>query len=126
MAGQIFKVSGRLLDRQTGASLEGLRVEALDSDLLYDDLVGSAITGSEGRFRFEFDETYFAEIFEGREPELFFRVYEQNDLLADPVEPIRWRLDSGETEIRLEIDRPEIVCWSRARSSTRMAASLEL
>ena len=45
MSGQTFRITSRIIDRQTRLGLAKLRVEAWDKDLIYSDLVGSAVTG---------------------------------------------------------------------------------
>ena len=51
MSDQRFHITGRIIDRQTRLGLARLRVEAWDKDLIYSDLVGSAVTGVRGIFR---------------------------------------------------------------------------
>lgn len=43
-----YHITGRIIGRQTGNGLPGLRLEAWDKDCQYNDLVGSAITGESG------------------------------------------------------------------------------
>jgi len=43
-----FTITGHIIDRQTDRSISGLRIEAWDKDLFFDDLVGSAETDAEG------------------------------------------------------------------------------
>lgn len=79
MTDKKFRIAGRAID-QTGQGIEGLRIEAWDRDLFFDDLVGSAETGSEGSFEMKFEESYFKEIF-ARRPDLYFRIFRQDELL---------------------------------------------
>jgi hypothetical protein len=66
-----FRISGRVIDRKTRRGIAGLRVEAWDKDLIFHDLIGSAVTDAQGAFRIEFDESYFKEIFLDRLPVCF-------------------------------------------------------
>lgn len=55
MKNKEFHITGRIIDR-TGQGVEGLRLEAWDKDLFFDDLVGSAETDAEGFFEIRFKE----------------------------------------------------------------------
>jgi hypothetical protein len=65
-----FHISGNVVDQRTHTRLSGLRVEAWDKDLLFDDMVGSAITDEQGAFQIVFDETYFQELFFDQRPDI--------------------------------------------------------
>lgn len=45
-----FTITGNIIDRQTGQGISGLRIEAWDKDLFFDDLVSSTETDAEGFF----------------------------------------------------------------------------
>ena len=52
MAPDTFHITGRVIN-QSGQGVENLRVEAWDSDLLINDLVGSEPTDESGRFQMD-------------------------------------------------------------------------
>ena len=58
MAGK-YQISGRVIDEETSHPVAGAVVEAWDKDHVYDDLVGSVTTDSDGRFQLEFDDDHF-------------------------------------------------------------------
>ena len=99
-----FRISGRVIDRKTRRGIAGLRVEAWDKDLIFHDLVGSAVTDAEGAFRIEFDESYFKGIFLDRLPDLFFKVFREDTLLRSTEASVLWNVPAGETEIIIEVD----------------------
>jgi hypothetical protein len=47
MTQQTFQINGRLIDRNTKKGVPDLQIEAWDKDLIFDDLVGSAITDTQ-------------------------------------------------------------------------------
>lgn len=100
-----YRVSGKVVDEETGAGLAGLLVKAWDADLLVDDLVGSAPTDSRGAFFMEFDESYFRELFLDREPDLYFEVYRRGECVHTTRDRTHWQVEPGEHEVVIEIDR---------------------
>jgi hypothetical protein len=100
-----WKISGRVIDRQTGLGLSELRVEAWDKDLICDDLVGSVATDEQGAFQMTFDESYFRELFLDRQPDLFFKIFDENNLLASTEDLVLWNIKLGESLMTVEVDK---------------------
>jgi hypothetical protein len=70
-------VSGRVLDHETGAPVEGATVLAYDKDLLDDDTLGGGVTDADGNFRIDFTSSDFrakAGNLERAGPDLYFYV----------------------------------------------------
>lgn len=101
-----FRISGRIINCQTHHGVLGLRVEAWDKDSIFNSLVGSAVTGANGSFQMEFDESYFNECFSDRRSDLFFRIFDQNRLILSTEDSVLWNVDCGDTEIVIEVDIP--------------------
>lgn len=100
-----YSIAGRIIDAKT-RPVAGLRVEAWDKDLICNDLVGSAVTDDQGKFRIEFTQSHFKELFPDRKPDLFFKVYQDDTLIKSTKDSVLWNLDVGGTVIEFEVDIP--------------------
>jgi hypothetical protein len=94
MTDTIFRINGRLVEKLTGLTLAGLRVEAWDKDLICDDVVGSVVTNQRGEFQIEFTESKFRDLFLDRRPDIFFKVYRADELIASTEDSVWWDLEN--------------------------------
>ncbi len=69
-----FKITGIVYEKESGLAVEGLMIRAYDKDMLYDDLLGTAITDENGDFEMKYAEKDFRELFEGK-PDIYLSVY---------------------------------------------------
>lgn len=94
-----------VMAEETEMRLTGLFVKAYDKDLLFDDLLGSAITDPEGRAEILCEQGDFNEFFD-RRPDVYFKVYgaDRTRLLHETRDAIRWNAtDSDEFVIRIPL-----------------------
>jgi hypothetical protein len=104
MAEHTYRIVGHVHDRQTHQGLAELRVEAWDKDRLSNDLIGSAVTDTTGVFHIAFTTSHFRELFLDRHPDLFFRVFQQDTLLASTEDTVLWNVTAPETAVVIEVD----------------------
>ena len=93
-----FRVSGRVIETETGRPLPDLIVRAFDRDLVFDDKLGSASTDADGLFEIRFTERDFRDLRESR-PDLYLRVYDRSGqrLLLDTSTRVRVNAQRSET-----------------------------
>src|SRR2546426_9307740 len=104
MADEKYRILGRVISRSSQQGVPNARVEAWDRDLLVDDLVASAVTDANGVFRMEFDSSYFRELFADRQPDLFFKVFYEDNLVASTEDSVLWNVGTSELEVVIEAD----------------------
>lgn len=104
MAQKIYHINGSVIDSKNKRGIAGLRVEAWDKELIFDDPVGSTFTGQRGAFRMVFDETAFKELFLDRRPDLFFKVFKSNKLIKNTKDSVIWNVQREKTKIVIEVD----------------------
>lgn len=101
------EIKGRVVDSFTGDGIGGVRVEAWDKDLLIDDFLGSATTRTDGSFSIAFDESAFRDIFFDRWPDLFFRVYCYDELLASTEDSVLWNARDPQIAVTIDARHPK-------------------
>jgi hypothetical protein len=97
------QISGRVIDDKSGRGIARLRVEAWDKDLVFDDLVGSDETDAEGRFRIEFSESYYRELFIDRKPDLFFKIFSGDRLIKSTRDSVLWNARAGSPPVEIAV-----------------------
>jgi FtsP/CotA-like multicopper oxidase with cupredoxin domain len=103
-----YVIRGRVLQETDRAPLAGLRVEAWDADFLADDLLGSAITGANGEFVIEFDESRYREWIGDHDPDIYFRVYRCGDLIVSTRGAVLWNVKDPTVEVEILADVAEL------------------
>ena len=96
-----LQINGKIIDSNTRQGLEGLLVEAWHRSLLFNDMVGAAVTDGSGQFTIEIDDTYrFRFFYDWRSdfenmPDVYFKVYRGNRLLRSTEDSVLWNSGSA-------------------------------
>jgi len=102
-----YIISGQVVHTETNQGLGDLRVKAYDKDYLtQDDYLGSARTDDEGHFTLRFVSEQFREWIFDNKPDLYFRVYAGETLVADTVDGVCWNIADPEIEVIIPVDLP--------------------
>ncbi|TAL70152.1 MAG: hypothetical protein EPN82_05935 [Bacteroidetes bacterium] len=73
----IFKIKGVVKEKERGIPLPGLFVKSYDKDLLFNDLLGLAITDNQGKFDIICELMDFREFFDMK-PDIYFKVFDRD------------------------------------------------
>lgn len=99
-----IRIFGFVVDIKTRLGVRGLRVEAWDKDLVFNDLVGSAATDERGFFQIEIDQSSFRELFTDRKPDLFFKLFRGDEPVLSTEDSTLWNLEREHTQIVIEVN----------------------
>lgn len=70
------RVYGRVIDATTGRGIPGLTIQAMDKDMVFDDILGAAITDSRGNFEIRY--TYTMEEAADTKPDIYLKILDAN------------------------------------------------
>jgi len=112
----VFKITGKVVSSNTKEGIKGFRVEAWDKDLFVHDMVGSAITGEDGVFRIQFDESYFKELFLDSRPDLFFKVFKGARLIKSTEDSVHWNVEREDIEQTIEVEEVSDMTTSKSKA----------
>ena len=121
----LFRISGRVTEKESGLGVPGLIVRAFDKDMFFDDLLGSVTTGSDGSFEIQYLRSDFSDLFEAK-PDIYLSVYAPPiRWLADTKESVRWNAGADE-QFTIVLDRSILGPHSPSRPSDRVESRLKL
>lgn len=120
-----FRIAGRVYEEESGQGVQGLLIRAYDKDLLFDDLLGTAVTGEDGSFEMHYTESDFRELFEHK-PDIYLSVYAPPlSFLMDTKDAVRW--NAGKDEVfELAIPRKVLGDHAPTEHGNQVAAGINL
>lgn len=95
------RIFGAATSRTTGDALPGLRVLAMDADVLFDDVLGQAVTDENGNYEIEYGVRDFRDIIE-RAPDIYLIVV-AGDLVVGDTRDVLVRDAEPEREINFQL-----------------------
>jgi hypothetical protein len=120
-----FKISGNVREKESGLGIGDLMIRAYDKDLLFDDLLGTAMTDGEGYFEIVYTEKDFRELFESK-PDIYLSVYAPPwRLLIETTDTVRWGASEHE-QYELTIAREMLGNLSPTRPDDEVEGGLSL
>jgi hypothetical protein len=104
-----YRVFGVVREAESGRPLPGLFVRAFDKDVVFDDDLGSATTGGDGRFEIDFTELQFRDVVESR-PDLYFQIFDRpaGRELFSTADRVIWDA-KGDEDVEIAIPRARLV-----------------
>ena len=98
-----YEIKGKIIDSSTAACVPGVRVEAWDKDNSVDDYLGYAATAADGSFTIAIDEAMFLDLFPHQQPDIYFKVWCGDDLLASTEDTVCWNVETPDAYATIEI-----------------------
>ena len=118
MAKKKYRIVGRV--ERGGQGVPNVRVEAWDKDLIWDDLISSAVTAADGGFQMQFDMSSFADLFIDRSPDLYFKVYDGEQLIASTEDSVLWNAAAGDIKKVIEVGTKQPKGTQQPKGNTAM------
>ncbi|HEV7474127.1 MAG TPA: galactose oxidase-like domain-containing protein [Pyrinomonadaceae bacterium] len=106
-----YEIKGKVIDQESRKGVEGLRVEALGTDLNINDNLGFAVTRADGSFAIPFDENTYRDLFAQRQPDIYLDVYWGDECLASTQESTHWRAEAPNASVTIEIPKLKPMAW---------------
>jgi plastocyanin len=101
-----YEIRGRVIDSFSGDGIGGVRVEAWDKDWFLDDYLAAARTLTDGSFAMSFEDSAFADLFD-QWPDLYFKVYCYNELLASTENSVVWNIRDPHVGVTIKAPHPK-------------------
>ena len=104
---KLMHITGRVVDQKNQQGIADLRVEAWDEELIWNDLLASATTFTDGSFKMSFEESFIQKIFSDIFPNIYFKVYRGNDLVWNTRDSLLWNVKDDRGEVVIVISNEQ-------------------
>lgn len=104
-----FRIFGKITNSYSRKGISQLKVEVWDKDgkkkdSKKDDLCGIAITDQKGAYEVTFDQSAFKDSYKDILPDVYFNVFQGDELILSTRNAVCKNVPVGDTEINLEIE----------------------
>jgi hypothetical protein len=100
----VFTIRGKIIRKADSKPISGLYIEAWDKNSASGELLASSISNQEGVFTIHFDEGVLAELYKDSYPEIYFRIFSGQSLLANTQNSVVVNLRSNQRELVIPIE----------------------
>lgn len=106
-------ITGKVIEINSGVGIKGLNVEAWDKDFRSKHIIGTALTNDEGVFKITFDQTEFAGVFKDKNPDVYFKVFDGERLLASTEREVYWNINNSKVDIVIKVFKENLVAINK-------------
>ena len=103
MSNKNYTINGKLISTNY-KPLSGLKIEAWDKDLIFNDFIGEAISDKNGKFKIVFTQDRFKELFLDANPDIFFKIYLNDELIHSTEDVVTWNCKDENNSLEIIID----------------------
>jgi hypothetical protein len=104
-----YTITGQLVNKESGQSIQGLRTEAWDKDLRINDFADQDISDSNGFFKVSFTPETFRRSFIDQIPDLYFKMYSGTQFIHSTRKADLSDIENYVDYITLKIPKPETI-----------------
>jgi FtsP/CotA-like multicopper oxidase with cupredoxin domain len=105
-----YEIKGKVVD-SNNQSVPGVRVEAWDKAQAINDYLGYAATTYDGSFTITLDDETFRDLYPDRWPDIYFDVYDGDDLLTSTEDSAAWRSEKPDAYITITVSPIKPHVW---------------
>lgn len=102
-ADQSYTITCHVTETGTGNGVPGIRVEVWDQEHIRNLVIISAVTDANGNLQFDLTDSLLHQYFGDRTPNLYFKAFRENTLVATTDGSIAWKPANGTTIVNISI-----------------------
>ncbi|MCP4601374.1 MAG: hypothetical protein GY847_12760 [Proteobacteria bacterium] len=103
-----FKIYGKVRNIDTGSGVAGVKVQVMDKDLFFNDLLGEVVTHSNGLFQIEYHEETSRDLFKDQ-PDVYLVVRtDKDEVIGTTKEDIQFNVEKA-LEVNIDISHTALV-----------------
>jgi hypothetical protein len=107
MISKRYIIAARVVDQDTGQGIPGLKIEAWDKDILFDDPLGKATTQMDGSFKIQIAADTIQGLFKEKKPNLYFKVFDgKGQRIADTKEDVQRNYQQEKIPVVIRVKAP--------------------